>query len=99
MGFWIYIDRQYSRNLAVGPYFSRTVADHAMQNALLIDAFCEEDCLDAYISEETPKLSERNIVKVDLDDPDHTGLGKKEDTTPGSPLGIINVEYVEGSVL
>lgn len=97
MEHWIYIDREHSKNLAVGPYETLTAAEYAMENALLIDAFCEEDCLDAYLCDDKPQLSERNIVLVDLNDPHHTGVGEKEDTNPGSPLGTINIEYQEGS--
>ena len=79
MSHWIYIERQHNKkSLAIGPYASLESATIAMDNASLIDMFCHKDCLECYVTSETPTLSESDIVTIDLNDVDHTGVGEKE---------------------
>lgn len=75
--YWILIDREWNANLAVGPYPGEAAANHAMQHALLIDYYCEEDCLDATVEQgEPPEGFERDVI----DPGNHydTGLGDPE---------------------
>ena len=78
---WVYIQRDHSdTDLAVGPYPDQESATLAMNEALLITGFCEEDCLDCWISMDQPEEPEKHeIVVVDLDDPDHTGAPDPDD--------------------
>lgn len=70
---WIRIEREHSKNAFVGPYKDEAQAEHAMNNALLIDGICEEDALDAYI--EIGQYSEEDdVFLIDLNNPHHTGV-------------------------
>lgn len=69
---WIYIWRQYSNDLAVGPYPSEDVVNKAFQDSLLIDGFCEEDCLDTHLSTDEPDDTFERVL-IDPQDPDHFG--------------------------
>ena len=71
---WIYIQRQYGPDLFIGPYPSDAVAAHAMEDALLIDGFCEEDCLDCFVTTDSP-TADLQVIFVDLSNPDHVGRG------------------------
>lgn len=77
---WVLIDRQYASNpLAVGPYASHDAAEHAMTESALIDALCEEDCLDATLLDANSRDNrvdadeELEVCVIDQEDPDHTG--------------------------
>jgi len=68
---WIHIERQYSQDLVIGAYVTEAAADLAMDEALLIDGFCEEDGLDCYVGG-APEPAEE-IVIIDPSDRHHTG--------------------------
>ncbi len=70
---WILINRQYSADLLVGPYDDQPAAEHAMNNAPLIDGFCEDDCLDCTAVGINGIDPAWEVVRIDPDDPDHTG--------------------------
>lgn len=63
---YVLIDRQRHKDLAV-IYPSVELARKAITDHLLIDGFCEEDALDAYVPEKVTKedLSDREVVIVD----------------------------------
>lgn len=73
-GWYVQIDRQYSTAvLAVGPYPSELAADAAFTSSLLIDSFCEEDCLDAGVTPAEGLADEVELNLIDPDDPNHHG--------------------------
>ena len=72
-GHSIYIERQYSADLWVGPYPTTADAEHALAHARLIDGFCQEDCLDARVFDHAHVPANATVVLIDLNDPDHTG--------------------------
>lgn len=74
---WVLIERQYGDPLLVGPYPDEEVAAYAMDHALLIDAFCEEDCVDCYTVTSPPDFPHEPVL-IDLSDPDHTGVGSDD---------------------
>lgn len=90
MSHWIYIEREDKTDLMVGPYPTIEAAAHAMNNALLVDALCEENCVDCYTTEEEPVLE--TVVHVNMDDPDHTGVGERDDD---AILTLLNIDYTE----
>lgn len=53
---YILIDREYSVDLAV-LYPSLAQAEEALEHSELIDSFCEEDCLDAWVHQESDAVS------------------------------------------
>lgn len=69
-GWWVYIKRQYTADLAVGPYATKEIVDAAFESSLLIDGFCEEDCLDAWTADEQPDDAWERVY-IDPADPDH----------------------------
>lgn len=73
-GWYVEIHRQYSdAPLAVGPYPSKEIADSAFSSSLLIDSFCEEDCLDAYLVPAEELSDEVELNHIDPNDPNHHG--------------------------
>jgi hypothetical protein len=62
---YVVIERQHSRDLAV-TYPSEALADKAVTDSPLIDAFCEEDALDCYSSSNIPDGAEV-IIAGDVD--------------------------------
>lgn len=73
-GVWIRIERENSdQDLTVGPYPDEESAEKALEDSLLIDGFCEEDCLDAYVDTDQPTEDDEQVI-VDLGDPHHTGV-------------------------
>lgn len=78
---WIFVERDHEdpgpdEHIAFGPYLTEYSASVAMEDSILIQGQCEEDCVDCYLvathPEESPEGAE--IVLVDLDNPDHNGL-------------------------
>lgn len=45
---WVFFERQYRPDLAVGPYADQAAADQAVDHDSLIDALACEDCLDCW---------------------------------------------------
>lgn len=69
---WIFIERQYSADVVVGPYPNHAAADYAMIHALIIDGLCEEDCLDAYLV--VPPFADGvEQIFIDPANPHHAG--------------------------
>lgn len=66
---FVYIERDHSADLLVGPYPDGKAATKAL-DSLLVDSFCEEDALDVYVTNEFTTTAEQVIP--DLADPDHT---------------------------
>ena len=69
---WVRIDRDHHLDALVGPYADQAQADRAMQDALLIDGLCQEDCLDAYTTQDQP-TDLHDVHVIDPTNPDHTG--------------------------
>ena len=65
---YIFIDRQYSQDLAV-VYPSVERARVALTEDMLIDGFCEDDCLDAFVPDMVTEddLSYREVLIVEED--------------------------------
>lgn len=89
---WILIERQYGDPLLIGPYPDEQVATHAMDHALLIDGFCEEDCLDCYTVTSPPSYAHECVV-IDPGNPDHTGAPAA--VTGTGALRICSWQYEE----
>ncbi len=51
MTYYVEIERQYSAGLAIA-YLNQESAEHALVKSFLVDALCQEDCLDAYVTKE-----------------------------------------------
>lgn len=47
---FIYIERQYGPDVQIGPYATEDDASTAMEESMLIDSLCTEDCLDCYLT-------------------------------------------------
>ena len=69
------IEREHDHDLHVGPYPDEAAAVHALSHAPLIDAYCHEDCLDAYtVTVEANDWHDRRAAAlIDPTNPDHTG--------------------------
>jgi hypothetical protein len=78
---WVRIERSTGDVDAFGPYPHQGAARHAMNHAPLIDAECEQDAYDCWVSDDEPAPADR--VLIDLDDPDHTGRTGGQ-TTPAT---------------
>lgn len=48
---YVQIERQHSVGLAIA-YPDQESAEHALEKCYFIDALCQEDCLDAYVTQE-----------------------------------------------
>lgn len=70
---WIRIERQRGADLLVGPYLSEHEAEAALEESMLIDGFCEDDCLDAYLVHESDRAGSDEEVLIDRADPNHFG--------------------------
>lgn len=71
---WIFIERERSADLAVGPYPTRVQAQTACEVSLLVDGLCEEDCLDIEVRWCASMPSDPyEVVIVDLVNPHHSG--------------------------
>ena len=51
MAYYVEIERQYSAGLSI-QYPDESAAEHALEKSFFIDALCQEDCLDAYVTQE-----------------------------------------------
>lgn len=51
MTHYVQIERQHSPGLAIA-YLDQESAEHALEQSFFIDALCQEDCLDAYVTQE-----------------------------------------------
>lgn len=66
---WYMIERQYGPDLVVGPYVTAEEAESAMNDSVLADSFCEEDCTDAYTTTEADRpRDDVEIVYIDRDE-------------------------------
>lgn len=74
---WIYIQREHSNDLMIGPYETESTAVHAMEHSNLIEGLCQEDCLECFTTDDEPTT--KDVLTVDLEDPDHTGIGGDDD--------------------
>jgi len=70
---WVAITRFDHPDLAVGPYPSEQAAQRAMEDSLLVEGICEEDCDDAFLISGTPDPDLEQVI-VDLRDPHHSGV-------------------------
>ena len=75
---WIVIERDRGRDVAVGPFLTEAMATVSMDDSLLIQGLVEEDCLDCWTTNKLLPDNDPSIERViiDLDDPDHTGVSK-----------------------
>jgi len=76
---WVVVERERGPALAVGPYATERDAVHAMENALLIDGLCEEDCTDCYTAPGDDLPTGADIGRIDPDDVDHTAADVERD--------------------
>ncbi|MEU3331325.1 hypothetical protein ACF046_03110 [Glutamicibacter creatinolyticus] len=51
MTHYVEIERQYSAGLSI-QYPDESAAQRALKKSFFIDALCQEDCLDAYVTQE-----------------------------------------------
>ena len=72
---YVLIDREHRQDVAV-QYRDLTDAVHALDHDLLIDSICEEDCVDAYVSEDPADLEGREVI--DPDDIEWLTIGSDE---------------------
>ena len=72
---WVYIWRDDSPDLAVGPYATETIAGNAMQDSALIDSLCVENCIECLCDSTQPHEQQMacEIVYIDPEDPNHFG--------------------------
>lgn len=68
---WVVIEREHGAPLALGPYPDAPAAEHAMDEAPLVQGLCEEDATDCYTAPGAAADAVR--VLIDLSNPDHTG--------------------------
>lgn len=60
---WICIDRQHHPDVAVGPYDEEYPALRDLEGGDVVDALCEQDCLDAYLTRQPE--SDRVLLRPD----------------------------------
>lgn len=63
---WVLIEREHSRDIAVGPFISEAEADGALvgrgPNGLLVDGLCEEDALDASTTQAVDVVAHEFVI-------------------------------------
>lgn len=73
---YVYIEREYSTDLALGPYPTAEAAQRACNESMLVTGYVEEDSLECWADDDTV-LREHGesfeLVEVDLNDPYDTG--------------------------
>lgn len=61
---YVVIERQWSDDLAIR-YPDRDTAEHALERSLFIDGLCEEDCLDAYVTDTMPWIDGYDMTEYE----------------------------------
>lgn len=62
-GIWVRIERQHSpADVWIGPYPSIEAATQAMNGSLLIQALCEQDCLECFVEDTSQAMSDDPIT-------------------------------------
>ena len=97
---WIIIERDRDLPLLIGPYPDDAVAEQALEESVLIDGLCQENCLDAYTTNDEPTVltgrgHKAELMLVDLNDPDHTGQAY---TDPDYREPLVTPQQVEAMV-
>jgi len=69
---WVVIDRQWSPVLVIGPFATEADAQHSMNCSVLVDAICQDDCLDAYTLAGSDLPDGADVLIVDPTDNYHT---------------------------
>lgn len=78
---WVWIEKESGDLIAIGPYDDEDVCNAAMQDSLLVDGLCQEDCVDCYSSKDwTPPERQAlepeydvEVIIIDPNDPNHFG--------------------------
>lgn len=68
---WVLLERDRHDDMAIGPYATEEAAAYAAQNALLVDGYCEEDCLEVYVTDR-PEHDDDFCI-IDPRNPQHVG--------------------------
>ena len=73
-GTWVRIERLRTEgDLVIGPYPDEAAGLRALENALLIEGFCQEDAVDCFVSTAGPGTRVNDeAVLIDPNDPPHT---------------------------
>lgn len=70
---WVWLERD-EKDMYIGPYSTESDAVRAMEHALLIEGECQEDATDCATFYGSPDPAISDVVLIDPDDPDHTGV-------------------------